>query len=328
MPHPKRNRFQRKERPEVRIELENEIEHLTSEVSRLKRENKQLQIEKENTEFRCSDIKEKADVLVSKLRNQLAALQKKQEKVTVSTPKDKYVAKKILQKSFGGGAGILNITNMQPSTVPTGVDPTSSVQSLTFSQFMKRNSQEGGEEFNTSLRHYQQQQQQQRESLYDTLHIAAPPSSSSMSEELKMSPYPHTSQFDLLPPSEEQDGQFNGHGVHSDSPSSAPGLYLMNKAMGSTSMGGEEGSVSCGANKQLQPPPAMRSKSIAPPPRSVEDIIQNNNSEFTQFLDSSDVLAEDHHLISIHNKTNAKINCDAFDDEGDLPIVDIDLRSV
>lgn len=148
----------RRERPEVRQELQNEIDHLAGEVAKLKRENRQLLAEKEELEFRCGDIKEKADATISKLRNKLVAMNKRLDEMTLSSPKDRYTAKKNFQKNFAKGAGVLNITNRVPCTVPV-VDPGSSIQNLTFSQYMKRNSQES-EEYNAALRSYNQNELQ------------------------------------------------------------------------------------------------------------------------------------------------------------------------
>jgi hypothetical protein len=303
--HPQRNRFYRKERPEVRIELENEVEHLTGEVARLKRENKQLQIEKEDMEYRCSEMKEKADLTISKLRNKLVALNKKFNEANKGAPTtyDQYVAKKKIEKDFSRGAGVLNITNMTPPTVPSV--NSESVQSMTFSQFMKRTVPAiGSEEFNSSSRQHHAQN--------DSNHHIRHPINVPISGFSANVGYPpsHSSPKSGMPTDEDYEN-YNYHQSHQSSPPLTVG--------GSSSTAHWKKKTSEADHHQAQQLQqheidrrSMRSKSIAQPrpPDDAHDIqegfsdtIYNEIEDETSVLDRAEELDED------------------------LPIVDIDLRN-
>jgi hypothetical protein len=302
-----RNRFQRKERPEVRIELENEIDYLSGEVARLKRENKQLQMEKDDLEYRCADIKEKADLTISKLRNKLVALNKKFNEVGTST-KDKYVAKKNLQKTFSKGAGVLNITNNLPSTIPQNNIPPS-IQSLTFSQFMKRSLQDTDEEYSSSSRNYCNQLHSDAPHFPKHAHqqvAAAPPGSGSAPED---SPYTMTS-FDLPP--QEEDESFHFHHPHS----ALPLHSNVTRQSGEGGQGQEGGAraqdvAPCPPGGGLHPHPDSGEEQFAHPPFMLSDDVDHPAEGSHQ------------HLPVPRSSGGA---CTSLGDD-DLPIVDIDLRS-
>jgi hypothetical protein len=298
-----RNRFSRKERPEVRMELENEVEHLTGEVARLRRENKHLQIEKEELEYRCLDVKEKSDMTISKLRNKLVALNKKFSDVNsdATSTQDRYVAKKHINNTFSKGAGVINTAHAIPSTVHA-LNASSSVQNMTFSQFMRRSDETeySGELFNSTSRpgnhhHHHHQGDNYADSRHGGLERSV-----MLPEDIRndcdfFSPQ-HTTTFDMTP--EDNNGDhLNLSQTHSSATSKNP---------------------------IAEGPPAseggrpVRSKSIAPPPRSLED--PRRGSELTDFMVSSE-LEENRNRNYDHNDD------DDGDDDDELIIVDIDLRT-
>jgi hypothetical protein len=297
-----KNRFIRKDRSEVRIELENQIDFLTNEVTRLKRENKQLQVEKEELEYKCMEIKDKADVTISKLRNQLVASNKKLSEANVSTTKDKYVAKKNLQKTFSKGAGIVNIPG-GTSTIPQ--NPSTSIQSLTFSQFMKRNSQQESEGFNSSLRQYTPQQHDHHQ--YDQKHYN---SSLASSDSIMIHDdifSPHKTSFNgngsnnsniIIPPSDqikEDEEDQSDHNLY----------YQHHSHLGAS----------------VTAPLHGRRKTIFEDPNKKS--IQARSSVYSSAIDDSHNI--DRGQLFVNNTEQSEISLENYDE--DLPIVDIDLRA-
>lgn len=316
---PQRNRFYRKERPEVRIELENEVEHLTFEVARLRRENKQLHMEKEEMEYRCTDIKEKADATISKLRNKLVALNKKFNETNIGliSNHEKYKAKKNLEKSFAHGAGVLSISSHTPPTAPLMNHPSAaSLQSLTFSQFMKRNAPDAAEEFNSSLRHYhphapphasaggvgQQQGQWHSSATGSGLHDDIMP------------PHPsrHMPAFDPL--LQEENDNYNFHQPLSSVATTAAPALKKKKAAAP----GEE-DEQAGTRR-----PPMRSNSLAPPPRAPED---SGERDLTGAEVDEDDSGSGGSLAGRSDVDEARYSGYDDYDNDDLPVLDIDLRS-
>ena len=288
---PFRSQFQRKERPEVRIELENEIDYLASEVARLRRENIQLLNEKEELEFKCADIKEKSDATISHLRNKLVALNKKFNEAGSISNKDKFVARKNLHKTFSNGAGVLSI-NKSPPSVPA-TNPNSSIHNLTFSQYMKRSTRESNDEFNSSLR--QNSHQQHHHQHQESSRQSHPHSHFSSTKEDRVS-----SRFE--PTFEEEADQ------------------RINSSTTTATFHGK--------NQPSSQHSPSRPISVAPPPRSDGFPVENNEME--QLEDIDDPFGDNHLPPDSSSSINPEvIEFDNHNDHDSvLPVVDIDLRSI
>lgn len=90
--HAQHTSVQKRERIEVRVELEKDIAKLNEEITKLKFENKALQAEKCELQDQFRDYKEKTDDTISQLRNTIIGLRKR-----VNTG--------------GGGGGVANAAN-------------------------------------------------------------------------------------------------------------------------------------------------------------------------------------------------------------------------
>mmetsp|Transcript_3223 Transcript_3223/g.5008 ORF Transcript_3223/g.5008 Transcript_3223/m.5008 type:complete len:352 (-) Transcript_3223:161-1216(-) len=132
------------ERPDVRIELENHVQQLSEEISRLKATNKQLILEKRELEERLVDQKDRSDDVIAKLRNHVASLNKKLNALKASpNNKQKLSAKKAINESFNRVSQRNGRTGV-PSTEKSFAGPT-------FSEIMRRATSDN-DDFTTSLR--------------------------------------------------------------------------------------------------------------------------------------------------------------------------------